>query len=276
MKECDFCGDEFDSEEELHRHWREHEDELNSHQKEKVKKAERKYEESKENKMRKRKRYAGYGFAAVLGLAFIGVVGAQLMPLLNSSGSGDQVYEFDLEGEPYQGSEDANVTVVEFGDYRCPVCEQFHSRVYPRLEEEYINTGDVKFYFINFAFLDQNFPGDTSETAAVASECVYNQDEEQFWDFYDALYNNQGSENEDWATEDFMSELFNQSTSGLDHNQFQTCVANKQTLQEVRQDTRMGRSSGVTGTPSIYVNGDKLSSWGYNTVARAIEEELRQ
>lgn len=274
MVECEFCGEEFDSERDLHRHWDEHTDEINSHQKEKMKKAKRKHEEEQEKKMQKRKTYAGYGLAAVLGLAFIGVVGAQLMPLLAPSGDSSNA-NLDLEGEPYMGSDDANITVVEFGDYRCPVCQSFHTRVLPRLEENYIETGDVKFYFVNFAFLDQNFPGDTSETAAVASECVYNQDEDQFWDFYDALYENQGPEDEDWATEEYMSQLFNQSTSGLDHSQFQSCVANKQTLQEVRQDTRMGRSNGVTGTPSIYVNGDKLSSWSYGTVARAIEEELR-
>lgn len=238
-----------------------------------MKKAKRKHKEEKEKKMARRKQYAGYGLAAVLGLAFIGVVGAQLMPLLSSNGS--STASLDLEGEPYMGSDDANITVVEFGDYRCPVCEQFHSRVLPRLEQNYIDNGQVKFYFVNFAFLDRNFPGDTSETAAVASECVYNQDEDQFWDFYDALYENQGAENEDWATEDYMAELFNQSTSGLDYSEFQTCVADKETLQEVRQDTRMGRSAGVTGTPSIYVNGDKLSSWGYSSVARAVEEELR-
>lgn len=274
MVECEFCGEEFDSERELHRHWDEHTDEINSHQKEKMKKAKRKYEEEQEKKKQKRKTYAGYGLAAIIGIAFIGVVGAQAMPLLTSGGGGGDA-NLDLEGEPYMGSDDANVTVVEFGDYRCPICEDFHAEVLPRLETEYIETGQVKFYFVNFAFLDQNFPGDTSETASVASECVYNQDQDQFWDFYDAVYENQGSESEDWATEEFMYELFNQSTSGLDYSDFRSCVADKETLEEVRQDTRMGRQAGVTGTPSIYVNGDKLDSWSYSAVARAIEQELR-
>lgn len=72
MTKCKFCEQEFGSETEMHLHWGEkHGDELNSHQKEKVKKAERSREEQKKDKKRTYERYAYTGIAvlAVLGLA---------------------------------------------------------------------------------------------------------------------------------------------------------------------------------------------------------------
>jgi len=269
MSNCDFCGEEFDSKKELHRHWDEHRDELNSHQKEKLKKAEREHEEEKKKKMKKRKTYAGYGLAALVGLALVGVVGAQVM---NSVGGGN-AQEIDTTGQPVIGNESADVTVVEFGDYRCPVCKQFHDQIYPQLKQDYIDTGEVKFVFINFAFLDQNFPGDTSETAAVAGECVYQQDKEQFWNFHNAIYNNQGAENSDWATEEFLMNLARQSTDGLDYERLSTCINNRETAGEVRSDRSTGLDLDVSGTPTIYINGEKVSWSNYGAIQSKIQQE---
>ena len=65
MVECEFCEEEFEDERELHAHWREHEDELNSHQKEEMKKAERKKEEEKARKRKKRKQRRAQGYRRV-------------------------------------------------------------------------------------------------------------------------------------------------------------------------------------------------------------------
>lgn len=271
MTECSFCGEEFEDKIDLHIHWGdEHEDELNSHQEEKVKKANRKKEELKEKKNAERKRMAGLGLAGIGALIVVALLGSQLM----SSGPTGQ--EIPLEGQPMTGNSDANVTVVEFGDYRCPVCKQFHDQVWPQLKENYIDTGKVEFYFVNYAFLDQNFAGQTSTRAAVAGECVVNQDEEQFWNFHDALYDNQGAERQDWATQDFLMDLARENTEGLDYNQLQACIDDRKTSDKVQQDRSIGRSAGVTGTPSVYVNGDKIQNWEYNSLRAAIEQQLRK
>jgi protein-disulfide isomerase len=271
MSECRFCEEEFDNKTDLHIHWgEEHEDELNSHQKEKVKKAKREKKEEREKKNAKRKQMAGMGLAGIGALAVIALLGSQLI----STGPTGQ--EIPLEGQPMIGNDDANVTVVEFGDYRCPVCKQFHDQTWPQLKDNYIDTGKIKFYFVNYAFLDQNFAGETSTRAAVAGECVLNQDEEQFWNFHSALYENQGAERQDWATQDFLMELARENTEGLDYNQLQTCVDNRQTSEKVQQDRSIGRNAGVTGTPSVYVNGNKIENWQYSGLRAAIEQQLRK
>lgn len=273
MAECSFCGKEFDNKKELHRHWDEHEDEINSHQKDKMKKAKRQHEERKEQKMAKRKAYAGYGLAAVLLLGLLGVVGAQL---INSpSGPSGPSQTLNTANDPVIGDESANVTIVEFGDYRCPVCKQFHESIYPRLKEDYIDTGKAKFKFVNYAFLDSGFSGDTSETAAVSGECVYNQDKEQFWDFHDSVYSNQGRESNDWATHDAMMSLARENTEGLNYDQLSTCIRDRQTLNEVRDDKSVGDQAGVSGTPTLYVNGKKVPRWSdYTAFSNQIDDAL--
>jgi protein-disulfide isomerase len=276
MKECEYCGEEFENDTELHAHWQEHSDELNSHQKDKMKKAKRKLKEQQDAKMQKRKQYAGYAFAGILGLVLVGVVGAQL---LQSNGGSAQFG--DLSGQPMLGNESAPVTIVEFGDYYCPYCREFETGertgqdipsnkgVFEKVKENFIDSGQVKFYFIHFPFLR---PGSTD--AAVAAECVYEQDNEQFWDYHHAIYKNQGSESERWATPDFLMEIARNSTEGLDYDQLRTCIDNQETLSEVRSDRQVGQQAGVSSTPSVFVNGERVSNWQYSNLAQEIESEL--
>lgn len=271
MTECSFCGDEFDDKTDLHIHWgEEHEDELNSHQEEKVKKTERKKKEQRKQKNAKRKKMAGMGLAGAGALIVIALLGTQLI------NTGPQGQSIPLENQPMLGNPDANVTVVEFGDYRCPVCKQFDTQVFPRLKQNYIETGKIKLYFVNYAFLDQHFTGQTSTRAAVAAECVYNQDEEQFWNFHKAIYDNQGPERQDWATRDFLMQIARDSTEGLDYDRLKACISNQETLERVQKDRRIGSNVGVTGTPSVYVNGDQIQNWHYESLSAAIEQELRE
>lgn len=91
--------------------------------------------------------------------------------------------EVSIENQPTIGAPDAPVTIVEFGDYKCPGCAGWSESIYPKLKKDYIDTGKVKFAFINVLF-----HGPESLLASLASESVYNQDPEAFWDFHDALF----------------------------------------------------------------------------------------
>ncbi|MFB6208002.1 MAG: thioredoxin domain-containing protein [Candidatus Nanohaloarchaea archaeon] len=261
MVECEYCGEEFSSDRELQAHWEKHEDELNSHEREKMKKAKRKIEEEKEDKLERRKSLAFKGLAAVLGIALLGFVVSQFVSFGPAKTS--------LEGQPMLGNESAPVTVIEFADYRCPYCKMFEEQVFPSLKENYIDTGKVKFYFVNYAFLG---PGSTE--AAIASECVYKQDKKQFWRFYRSIYENQGPESQRWVSKDLMVELAKNSTEGLDYQQLDQCISSQETLGEVRQDKQIGRTMGVSSTPSVFVNGKLVKNWRYSNLKSVIEKEL--
>lgn len=269
MVKCDFCGEEPGSKRELHLHWgEEHEEELNSHQGEKVKKAKRKKEEEEQKKIAERKRMAGYGLAGLAALAVLGFVATQF------SGGGGAI-DIDTSDQPAIGNSNSSVTVVEFGDYRCPACKRFHEQVYPQLKEEYIDTGKIEFVFIGYSFLDEGFPGDTSTTASVAAECVRDQDEEQFWSFHNALYNNQGPESQDWATEEFLISLARDHTSGLDYQELESCIKNRETLNAVEKDRQIGQRAGFRGTPAFFVNGEQVTEWSFSSLKSEIEEQLK-
>ncbi|MDY6777250.1 MAG: DsbA family protein [Candidatus Nanohaloarchaea archaeon] len=279
MPECGFCGQAFDEEHELHLHWgEEHEEELNSHQEEEMKKARR--EEERREQRKEEKKYRGreivlYAAIGIVGLAVAGLIGSQLVQVHASTeqptnGATAAGTGFNVSGEPVLGSENASVTVVEFGDYRCPFCRQFEMSVVPRLKQEFVSTGEVRFVFMNFPFL-----GEGSFQAAVASECVYRQDEDQFWPFHRAIYEHQGPESQRWVTQAKLMQWARESTEGLNYSRLRTCIAEQKTLQEVQGDKRVGRRHGVGGTPTVYVNGRKAPTFRFSAVKRLIQQELQ-
>ncbi|MFB6208135.1 MAG: hypothetical protein ABEJ69_02200 [Candidatus Nanohaloarchaea archaeon] len=87
MAECSFCGEEFDSEHQLHLHWDEHREELNSHQEEKVNKAQRK---KRDEKQKRRQRYEKYVYTAAGIVVLIGLAaGAYTLIPEGSPGTGN-------------------------------------------------------------------------------------------------------------------------------------------------------------------------------------------
>jgi len=268
MTECSFCNKEFDSEEELHLHWREHWDELNSHKKDKVKKAERKKEEEKEAKIRKRKRTAGYGLGAVIGLALIAVIGIQLMQYT----PGGQTAEIEgLEDRPVYGDEDAPVTIVEFGDYLCPACRSFEDVKNQLDQEGYFDDGQVNFYYLHLPVIGDRVD---STTAAVGAECVAEQDEEEFWEFHSTLFTTQDSLR---ATADMEQDLLQIAEDlDIDHEEFEQCLTSQETQEIVNEDQSQASSHGFSSTPTVVVNDQVVSNWEYGSMVEIIESELEE
>ncbi len=261
MAECDFCGEEFENTARLHYHWgEEHEDELNSHQKEKVKKARRKKEEEKQEITARRKKLAGYGLFGTLTILVVGFLALQVLPTLVAGP--DQQEEFPLDDRPVLGEEDANVTIVEFGDYLCPYCADFEFQVKDRLEDEgyFDEDGGVNFYYLHF-------PVAGGENEAVAAECVAEQDHDAFWDFHNALFqeSNIGS----------LTDLAEAETEGLDYEELEQCIDNRETIDIVNRDQEVGYQNEVSGTPTVFINGQNVpNALDYAQIESMIEQEL--
>jgi protein-disulfide isomerase len=177
--------------------------------------------------------------------------------------------DFLLKEQPYIGSESAAVTVIAFEDFKCPVCKQFETTVFSRLLEEYVNTGKIRFYFINYQFIAPD-----SVTAGIAGECVYKQNNAAFWDFKRAIYEAQGPEHEIWATPTRLKSLMRANVSDIDYVAFDQCLDSRDHAKLVEGDQEIGNRAGVGGTPTIFVNGKKQPNWFYETIKVAIEKEL--
>ncbi len=145
---------------------------------------------------------------------------------------------------PIEGSADAPITIIEFGDFQCPKCDQWFQNEKPTIKSAYIDTGKANLYFVDFTFL-----GDDSMTAANASYCA--EEQGKYWEFHTHLYNNQGGINEGWASSSnlkmFASEV------GLDVVIFDECLDSGKYDDRVAYNTNVGTSNGVEGTPAFFI-----------------------
>ena len=141
-----------------------------------------------------------------------------------------------------QGPADAAVTLLEYGDYECPFC----GAAYPIVKQVQETMGE------RLRFVFRNFPITTAhphaEQAAEAAEAAAAQG--QFWPMHDLLYENQRH----LETDDLIAYA---SRLGLDVTRFQRELADHVHAARVREDFMSGVRSGVNGTPTFYIDGER-------------------
>src|SRR5580704_4103637 len=139
-----------------------------------------------------------------------------------------------------QGSSDAGIVLVEYGDYECPYC----GAAYPVVKELQKRLhGKLGFAFRNFPLANAH---PHAELAAEAAEAAAAQG--KFWEMHDALYENQAALEPENLIE-YGSGL------GLDIDRFTRELNEHIYAPRVREDFRSGVRSGVNGTPSFFING---------------------
>ncbi|OPA81562.1 hypothetical protein BVG16_03735 [Paenibacillus selenitireducens] len=217
-------------------------------------------------------------FIAVVVVVLIGalVVLNNLQPSkADTPPAAGKVYDISTEGQPTIGKPDAKVEVVEFGDFKCPTCRQFETDTFPKLKEQYIDTGKVKLTFINFSFMSQTMglKDNDSRRAAMFGEAVYKQNPEAFWTYYQELYKNQGDEREAWATEEFLSNIVKQ-IPGIDVEKVKKDVQDDVNKSELDKDHSIVNRLGISSTPSLFVNGQLSPGYTLDALTPLIEAEL--
>lgn len=183
---------------------------------------------------------------------------------------------FNYESLPTIGQADAPVKLVEFGDFKCTVCKAFSESIYPQLKKDFIDTGKVSLSFMNFTIIS---PNADSRTAALAAQAVYHQSNDEFWKFYHAVFENQGAENAEWATSDFLVQLARDQKLNLDFDRLKQDIDKATYKSEVDKQIKTARDNNFTGTPTIVLNGRKLSdsqALTYNNLKAEIEKALQE
>ena len=169
-------------------------------------------------------------------------------------------------GIPVLGDNNAPVTIVEFADFQCPFCGEWHKTVLPELKSKYINSGKVRFVYMDYAFL-----GEESFRASEAARCA--NDQNKFWEYHDKLYSNQKGENEG-AFSDSNLKQFSKDL-GLNEGEFNSCLDGKKHQPEVMKALETGNSYGVQSTPTIFINGYKFEGvLPFESYVAKIESEL--
>jgi protein-disulfide isomerase len=158
------------------------------------------------------------------------------------------------------GPAKAAVTLVEYGDYECPICGQAHAVVQALIQRL---GRQLRFVFRHFPMATAH---PHAQLAAEAAEAAAAQD--KFWEMHDVLFENQQAlDDEDLA--EYAAAL------DLDVAQFVDELVTHVHAPRVREDFMSGVRSGVNGTPSFFINGVRHdSSFDFATLLDAIEFEL--
>jgi protein-disulfide isomerase len=177
---------------------------------------------------------------------------------------------FSAETVTVLGNPQAPVTMVEFSDFECPFCRRYVQQTQPQIFEKYVDSGQVRYMFKDFP-LSSIHP--QAQKAAEAAECAGAQG--QYWAMHDRLFEGQ----DEWnlandpiaAFEGYAAEL------GLEAGQFSACLASGQFAAEVQADAAEGTAAGVEGTPTFFINGQKvIGAQPFGEFERIIEGELSQ
>jgi protein-disulfide isomerase len=148
-----------------------------------------------------------------------------------------------------KGSATAPVEIVNWSDFQCGACKKFVDTIEGQLTAGPIAEGVVRLVFRHKAFL-----GEESIQAAAASECAAEQG--QFWPYHDRLYAEQNGRNAGAFSKTnlkrFGAEL------GLDRASFDACVDDGLAVARIRAEAQAADQRGVTKTPTLFVNGQKI------------------
>ena len=155
-----------------------------------------------------------------------------------------------------QGDPDAELTLLEYGDYECPHCGRAHPIV-KRLQEHFGRR--LRFVFRNFP-LTQIHP--QAQTAAETAEFAAASG--RFWEMHDLIYENQ---------ERLGLPLFLALTkeAGLDPQALRDALTSGEFAPRVRRDFLGGVRSGVNGTPTFFVNEQRHEgAWEFEDLVMAL------
>ena len=147
--------------------------------------------------------------------------------------------EISSRGLPVMGSAEAKVTMIEFSDYQCFFCRRHDRQVAPRIVEEYVKTGQVKYIFADFPLASHA----GAPKAALAAHCAG--DQGKYWEMNDLLFRH---------TQSLTSGTLKAFATSLelDNQVLLDCVESGKYAQKVRDGLSQGKRVGVRGTPSFF------------------------
>lgn len=169
------------------------------------------------------------------------------------------------------GKPDKKVVLIEYGDFQCPGCGTFHTNFAPLMND----------YKDKITFVFRNFPITTihpnARVAAASAEAAGLQG--KYWEMWDALYDQQnawsnlGTDTRDQHFESMASSL------KLDIDKFKTDVASSKVSTKINFDQSLGKANGVTGTPTLFLNGKILPTDQYNstdTIKNTLDAAIKE
>lgn len=166
----------------------------------------------------------------------------------NGSSSAPGEIEALLAGIPQDravlGSPEASVTLIQYEDLQCPVCKRYQQNAFPGIVREYVRAGKVKLRFVGMAFIGDDSAKALSYVLAAGAQG-------KLWQLADALYAEQGGENDGWVTDELLETLAGQL--GLDYAKLRTDASGAAVEQQASSMAAEASQREIPGTPWFYV-----------------------
>jgi protein-disulfide isomerase len=158
---------------------------------------------------------------------------------------------------PFAGNQDANITVVEFFDYRCPYCKKMLPAIKKLLNED----ANIRYVFKEFPILSP-----ASRIASEVALAAWKIDRQRYLVLHAGLMGARGDLNRDRIMQIAKK-------SGLDMRRLREAMKSPDVAAEIKANSRLARSVGITGTPG-FVIGDRVvpGAIDYSTLKKMIAE----
>jgi glutaredoxin len=169
-----------------------------------------------------------------------------------------RIYPIDITNRAVKGPADAKVTIVVFDDYQCPYCARLE-RFIEQVLEQFPN--EVKYVIKHFPLSSHAFAHQGAMAALAAEK------QGKFWEFHSRLL-----ESHDQVKEQKILEIAGEL--GLNMDQFSKDRQLASSRQLIQEDIENGRTIGVTGTPSAFINGKRIRNRELGTLPELIIREL--
>lgn len=170
----------------------------------------------------------------------------------------DRIYEISIENSPFLGPENAPVTIAVFDDYECPYCAKMEN-VFSQLLAKYPQ---------ELKLVIKHFPLRKHQNARQAALAVLAANKQgKFWEFHSQVFANHADLSVDKLDE--IAESFE-----LDMDQFRKDIMSKDVIALIVRDVREGRRIGVSGTPTVFINGKMVEDANLNRLDKLIQKEL--
>ncbi len=166
-----------------------------------------------------------------------------------------------IGNSPSKGPENAKITMIEFGDLECPSCRQL-DLVFRELLPLH---PEIRLVFKQYPLTNIH---PWAMTAAIASQCAFQQSPAAFWKMHDAIYDAQDviSPSNVWdKVQDLATE------EGLNPEAFKACIINPETANQIKETIEEGHALSVTATPTTFINGRRVVGADKSLIEQHIE-----
>ncbi|MFF0676846.1 DsbA family protein [Staphylococcus xylosus] len=182
----------------------------------------------------------------------------------------------DTKQSVSKGNKNSNVSIVVFGDFKCPYCKKYNDKVFKELDNDYIKGGKVDYKFVNLAFM-----GEDSMNAAKLGQSIFNANPKKYWDYHEHLYSIQRHESnkqKQWLTNDLLDkELKRLNLKSEQLNDIKSNYHNSSKINEyVESDKNLKDEYKIQQVPTMMINGKVVKDiYNYQNVKKQIEKERK-